>query len=282
MITLFEAIKQFDITAIAEYLVCVPGIIILSIWLTKTSMGRKALANSAPRHNNMPLYMPFAPLFIWFGASSLAIAITTKLLPDLSQWQNAFLYTSITCIAAIAAIIVIIMLARTYFTQQLKGFGLNFKTIHKDFLAAVINLFAAWPLVLMMLALTIFLGQLIYGQDFQLQQHGELQSITANPQLSLRILIIVTTILIVPAFEEMLFRGLFQSIIRSFVAGPWIAIAISSALFAMTHANIEHWPALFTLSMCIGYSYEKSGSLLRPIIIHSLFNATSIIVTLYQ
>ena len=36
----------------------------------------------------------------------------------------------------------------------------------------------------------------------------------------------------------------------------------------------------FSLSIGIGYSYEKSGSLFRPIFIHALFNATSIIATL--
>ncbi|MCK4751929.1 MAG: CPBP family intramembrane metalloprotease [Planctomycetes bacterium] len=282
MITLFETIKQLGTAVILEYLVCLPGIVILSIWLMKTSMGKNALINSVPRQNSMPLYMPFIPLFVWFGATALAITATAKLLQDLPQWQQALFYTSITCIAAIAATAVIIMLVRTYFTERIKGFGLDFKTIKKDLPAAALNLLAAWPLVLMMLAVTILLGRLLYGQDFQLQQHDELQSIVSNSQLSLRILIVVTSILIVPAFEEMLFRGLFQTIIRSFVVNPWIAIAISSALFAITHANIEHWPALFMLSACMGYSYEKSGSLFRPIIIHSLFNAISIIATLYQ
>jgi membrane protease YdiL (CAAX protease family) len=80
----------------------------------------------------------------------------------------------------------------------------------------------------------------------------------------------------------MLFRGLFQTMLRSISAKPWLSIAISSVLFALAHANAGHWPALFALSLCMGYSYEKSGSLLRPIFIHSLFNATSIIGTLYN
>jgi membrane protease YdiL (CAAX protease family) len=64
--------------------------------------------------------------------------------------------------------------------------------------------------------------------------------------------------------------------------GAWIAILISSGLFAATHADTGHWPALFVLGVCLGYAYEKSGSLFRPIFIHSLFNATSIIAVLNQ
>ena len=64
--------------------------------------------------------------------------------------------------------------------------------------------------------------------------------------------------------------------------GAWPAIAISSLLFTMTHADAGHWPALFVLGICMGYAYEKSGSLFRPIFIHSIFNAISVIATLNQ
>jgi len=62
----------------------------------------------------------------------------------------------------------------------------------------------------------------------------------------------------------------------------WLAIVISSGLFAMMHANPGHWPALFVLGIGMGYAYEKSGSLLQPIFIHALFNATTIAATLSQ
>jgi membrane protease YdiL (CAAX protease family) len=165
---------------------------------------------------------------------------------------------------------------------------------------------------------TMFFGKLIYGPDFQLQQHEELELITAYQQLPLRILIVILAVVIAPLLEEMLFRGLFQTTIRSILesrnpnfgnpngaspasscrllprlaskdaearktgAGAWLSILISSALFAMVHANAGHWPALFVLAVCLGYAYEKSGSLFRPIFIHSLFNAVTIIAVLSQ
>jgi len=50
----------------------------------------------------------------------------------------------------------------------------------------------------------------------------------------------------------------------------------------MVHMDMAHWPALFVLSLSLGYAYEKSGSLFRPIFIHSLFNAATIAAVLYQ
>jgi len=100
--------------------------------------------------------------------------------------------------------------------------------------------------------------------------------------LPLRISVIAVAVMVAPVLEEMLFRGLFQTMLRSFLPGPWLCIAASSALFAIVHGNPSHWPALFVLAMCMGYSYEKSGSLLRPIFIHSLFNAATIAAAMSQ
>lgn len=292
MMGIFQGIKQLGLGVIVAGVLCLAGLIIFAIWLLKTSWGRKALADSRPRRNNMPFYLPFVPLFIWVTAGSLAIVIAAKLTGNLQQWQKAFLDNLIYFVTAIAVTIIVIILARATFARRLKGFGLNVRTIHKDFLAAVINLLATWPLVIAALIVTVFFGKLIYGQDFAIEQHEELELITAYPQLPLRILIVVLAILVAPLIEEMLFRGLFQTMIRSVLEirnpkfqtrhSAWLSILISSTLFVMVHTDIAHWPALFVLALCLGYSYEKSGSLFRPIFIHSFFNAVTIIAVLNQ
>ena len=277
-----DIIRQFgsEIT-VTDIAVCLPGILLFCSWLVKTSWGRRALVDSVPRRNNMRLYLPFIPLFIWFGPVGLAAVIAEESFSGLPEWQGTFLINLIYCIGGLAVTALIVLLARVSFARRLKGFGLNVKTIHKDFLAGLVNLLAVWPLVMLTIILTLFLGQLIWGEGFQLQQHEELKVITAYPQLSLRILIIVIAVVIAPVLEEMLFRGLFQTAIRSFFAKPWLSVVISSVLFAAFHQP-GHWPALFVLAVCLGYSYEKSGSLFRPIFIHSLFNATAVIAALYS
>jgi len=279
----FETIKELGsyFTA-ADVVIFVAGTLLLGIWLLRTSLGRNALLDSVPRRNNMPAYVPFVPLLIWVGAVSITATVTGQVLVDLPDWQRAFLDNAILCVGAVVAMAVILFLANAHFVQRLRGFGLNPGTIHKDFIAAVVNLLTVWPLVMLMIVLTIFFGRLIWGQDFNLRQHEELELVTQYAQLPVRVLIVITAVIVVPVFEEMLFRGLFQSWLRSLVAGPWLAILICSGMFAVIHADAGHWPALLVLSMSMGYAYEKSGSLFRPIFIHSLFNATSIIATLNQ
>ena len=299
---------EFTETITVTHLICLAGLILLAHWLLKTSLGGKALADSVPRRNNMPIYLPFVPLFIWLGTVSLTASIAKKLFIDLQGWQYDFLDNLILCIGELTAIAVIIFLARAHFARRLKGFGLNVKTIVKDFLAAFVNLLAVWPLITAAIILTMFFGKHIWGREYQMQQHQQLKLIMEYSQLLPRIFIVVVAVIIAPLLEEMIFRGLFQTTIRSYLdARPsnagfrlkpavggsmldtrrgsgkaWLAIFISSGLFTIIHANTGHWPALFVLGVCLGYAYEKSGSLFRPIFIHSFFNATSIIVTLNQ
>jgi len=279
----FEIFKElYDLINAPNIIICLAGILLFVGWLLRTSLGRNALADSMPRRNNMPPFLPFVPLFIWFGAVSLAVSITGKLLSDLPDWQRAFWNNFALCIGAIVTAVVVIFLVRASFARRLKGFGLNPKTIHKDFFAAVVNLLTVWPLVVAMTILTVFFGKLIWGQGFEMQPHEELKTIIAHPQLPVRVMIAVVAIVIAPVAEEMLFRGLFQTMLRSFSGRPWLSIAMCSILFATVHKNVGHWPALFMLSVCMGYAYERSGSLFRPIFIHSFFNGASIISVLWS
>ena len=284
-------------------LVFLAGVLLFGLWLLKTSLGRNALADSMPRRNNMPFYLCLIPLFIWFGPVPLAMQITEGLAADLQDWQRVFLNNSLYCIGAIVVIAVIVFLVRAGFARRLKGFGLNIRTIGKDFFAAFVNLLSVWPLMMAAMTLTIFSGKLIYGPEYQIPQHQQLEMIKAYPQLQLRILTFVVAVVTAPVLEEMIFRGLFQTVIRSilesrsstshakklghhrFGAGrnrAWLSILISSGLFSMVHGNVPHWPALFVLGVCLGYAYEKSGSLFRPIFIHAFFNAVTIIFVLFE
>jgi membrane protease YdiL (CAAX protease family) len=278
-----EIINQLNeqITAL-DFLICLPGLTLLALWLAKTSFAKKALANSPPRRNNMGPLLPLIPLVFWMGSVWIALWATVKSVGDLQTARGAFIYNLILCICSILAAAITLYLAKISFARRLKGFGLNLKTVLKDLSGALVNLLAIWPLIVLAIVMTTFFGQLIWGQDFQMQPHEELEFLKTHRQLPTRILIIITTVAIVPAFEEMLFRGMFQTMLRSFLARPWLAIAVTSGFFAVVHANAAHWPALFILAMALGYSYEKSGSLFRPIFIHSLFNAVNIIGTLIQ
>jgi membrane protease YdiL (CAAX protease family) len=265
-----------------DAIICFAGLAVFGIWVVRTRWGTKALADSPPRRNCMPAYLPFAALFLWLLLVAAGFILTEKLAWGAEQWQQALIQNMIFLVTSILMTGVIILLARSTFARRLKGMGLGWKHIAGDLGAGFVNLLGIWPMVMLAFLMTIKAGELIYGPDFQMERHEELQMLTEHPQAVLKVIIAVTTIAVVPVTEELLFRGLFQTMIRSYITSAWGAILLTSMLFAAVHANAGHWPALFVLSLSMGYAYEKSGSLLRSVFIHLLFNASSIIATLYQ
>ena len=268
-----------------DAVVCLLGFILFALWLLRTSFGTKALVNSSPRRNNMPLVIPFLLFMGTFGIIGIGDYLSQTYFYHLPNWKFIFMNNFITSIGGLISIIIILILAKIFFVRGIKGFGLNIKTIHKDFLAAFLNLLAVYPILLVVLTLTMFFAKIIKGQNYQIQPHEELVTISENPVLWARIAIAVMAVIVTPFLEEFLFRGLLQTTFRSVLRtkyAPWIAIFITSILFAMMHAIPTHWPTLFVLGVCLGYSYEKSGSLFRPIFIHAIFNATSVIGVLLQ
>ena len=70
-----------------------------------------------------------------------------------------------------------------------------------------------------------------------------------------------------PLFEEFIFRGLiFGGLRRSF--GVWPAALASAAIFAIVHPAISIVP-VFVLGVCAALVYERSRSLLAPMIVHA-------------
>jgi hypothetical protein len=91
-------------------------------------------------------------------------------------------------------------------------------------------------------------------------------------------MIILAAVVLAPFGEELLFRGVLQSMLRRYLHSPWVAISITSVLFAAIHYPfIDSLPALFALSLVLGCSYERTGRLYSPIMIHMLFNLVMVI-----
>ena len=79
-----------------------------------------------------------------------------------------------------------------------------------------------------------------------------------------------------PILEEILFRGfvlnLCSPIKRSF------AVIVSAMMFSLTHMNFAQLIHTFVLGLLFGYVVLKAHSLLPSIIMHIVFNSTTVLV----
>ena len=103
-------------------------------------------------------------------------------------------------------------------------------------------------------------------------------------------IMVLAIAVLAPVGEEWLFRGLFFRSLRDGLA-RWLplsvasgmGIAVSSALFAVVHVGegqITQWSALFIMGVLLALTYEWTGSLLAPMMVHALNNTLALLVAI--
>ena len=82
-----------------------------------------------------------------------------------------------------------------------------------------------------------------------------------------------------PLVEELFFRGAVFGAIRA-RTGPLPALLVSGALFAGAHFVPAAFPALMVFGVLLAFLYERTGSLLAPVLAHALYNGLALTAAL--
>jgi membrane protease YdiL (CAAX protease family) len=170
-------------------------------------------------------------------------------------------------VTSIIAIIVFFVFNELFFLVVLMYLGMYFKE--------EINLFKTTKIIDSIIKFIIFIPLLFlisFIVQYVLPEYKQ-QEIVLNFKSSLfeDKVILIHVLVIAPIVEEVIFRGYMYRILKSRI--PIIfAMIISSTLFSLIHFNVLSYILLFVLSIFLTYIYERDGSIICPIIIHSLFN----------
>jgi len=87
------------------------------------------------------------------------------------------------------------------------------------------------------------------------------------PQMGLAVI----AILLAPAAEELLFRGILYPFLKQW-GHPRMALWATSLLFGAAHFNLVTFVPLAFFGAALAWLYERTGNLLASFLAHSLFN----------
>lgn len=93
-------------------------------------------------------------------------------------------------------------------------------------------------------------------------------------------LIVILICGVVPLTEELFFRGFAFGTMRA----RWrrtTAILASAAFFAAVHLQLIHFLPILALGVVLAYAYDRTGSLVAPVMVHAVNNLVAILSTLY-
>ena len=105
---------------------------------------------------------------------------------------------------------------------------------------------------------------------------------TYNANNNILFLDILTSGIISPIFEEVLFRVSFISKVESFICNKKKVVLVTSIIFAILHFNILSGFIAFIIGIINGYIYIKTRDIIRISLIHISLNTISSLITSYN
>lgn len=159
-----------------------------------------------------------------------------------------------------------------------RGYGLVTGFTRKDLIITGATLLALWPLVMGSLFWSEILVRATLG-DAAIHDHSAI-TLLENEALPTwtHWLVILTAAALAPITEEMFFRGILQTRFFDVLHSRRGAVLAAALCFAIMHGD---QPAavlpIAVLGILLGVLYEMTGSLLAPILVHTLFNAKSLL-----
>ena len=271
----------------------------LLVWLGRSHGGREAFKGVGRRENKLKGLDVLAIIFIYFAAEAGLHFLNeagSKLagksdLPYIGLLAEQLIMTG-----------AILFWARRRFGGGLGGFGVSLRAPGRTAGLSLFYFVMATGLTFLTLYVTLQICAAA-GID-EVQRHETLEKLSEDLSLRSTIIIILTAGLGAPVMEELLFRGILQNYFIRFLGWAstpaslrggvegweftsrqlsqhrWLGIGMAGVLFAVTHPDWQHIPALLVLGVCLGYVYERRGNLMASIGVHSLFNIMQLAGTL--
>ena len=278
-------IISLDIASVVVYSLSLIAIAFGLIQILRKPKGQR-LQFAKMRENQINILIAAGIFLVVFQLSGFIFATTIKILkPNIVSKSDHYLYSALVRLFAnIPSILAMLFLSKLLFKKGLAGIGFpKLVDYPKDIAKGIYYFIAAYLPVsigMMFVALVLMVINNLTGSNYGMGVHSTITQLKQMP-LGPQIILLFAIGVLVPIFEELIFRGYIQTSFRNYL-GPVASIALASIPFTAMHANITHFPALFILSSFMGYSYEKTGKILVPITIHVCFNSSVIIMGIIQ
>ena len=183
--------------------------------------------------------------------------------------------------ALVHGVVLLFVIARVMRTTRgLSEFGLVPRSVRREAWAAVLGLLAGLAMTMGLITVVSAVGE-AFGCKAPEIGHKMLEVMRDSDSVWASAALIFSAVAVAPVVEEIIFRGLVQSVLLElFGRGRrWLVVFCAAALFASVHVDPASWqtlPGLFVLGMVLGWLYERHGSLLPCVLVHAGFNMCNV------
>lgn len=138
---------------------------------------------------------------------------------------------------------------------------------------------AGWTIVLIVVSILLVLVMALLGIEVENSKTESIQSQVTPLNF---LIAFVSASIISPIYEEIFYRGFLYRLLRS-KRGIATGMIVSSFIFMIVHIPTYNvLPATFASGLVFSWTYEKTGSVIPGIIIHSTFNGIALLLTAFS
>ncbi|MBN1943071.1 MAG: CPBP family intramembrane metalloprotease [Phycisphaerae bacterium] len=272
-----DANAQVVLSEAASYTQCaliIFGTILLLIWCARRVFrpGKLSLSDTPGRPNTLTALHVIGAFLFWQLAGEAA-----RYLLELTPLDETYVPLLSGVIRQTACLPVLLVVGHLTFRHGLqRGLGLSMRHWAFDALRGLYAAMAVFPVCIGLAKLFGWLTALLRPE--WVQPHSLLVTLReASPAWG--VVVTLSAVVLAPLVEELLFRGLLQSMLRRYLNNPWHATLLTAGIFALFHIfTPQNVPALFVLGLVLGYNYERCGRLGPVVLIHALFNGIMVLL----
>jgi len=153
-------------------------------------------------------------------------------------------------------------------------FGLRRLSPGRAGLTAILAIIPAWVLVTISMLL---LNHWMKGFWPDLQGQDAAEAFRKSGDWGAKAMLALSAVVVAPLMEEIVFRGFIYGVLKRYTDGIFAALC-SSLLFAIVHMHVGTMFPLAILAIAFCAAYEITGCLFVTMLMHGIFNATSLVL----
>lgn len=234
---------------------------------------RDPLRHCPQRGNHLTLPAIGICVVLYFIAAKAATLALPALAPNLSPGVQQ---SAINLCAQLVGIASALTVGAFAFRRGLAGLGFTTRNLGVSILAAVMLFFAFEPIGGGVL---LFMFKLFEALHIPIVSHPTVNLIhdPNTPRWYVPIAWISAAVL-APLAEETFFRGLLQTWLRRVFANRWVGLFAAATFFGLVHyGQPTAVLPLALFGLATGFIYERTGSLVGPVLFHACFNLKTLI-----
>lgn len=171
-------------------------------------------------------------------------------------------------------VVFIVYFTVVQYKEPLTALGMSTKNFLKNVFYGVVGYIALIPVLILIL---VVIAIIINITRYVPQRQPVVELFLKEKGVAFLTYSSLFAAIIGPIVEELFFRGFLYGALKKYIGIFW-AMTATAGLFAALHAHIVGFFPIMALGMFLAYIYEKTGTLVSSITVHTIHNLSMVLL----